>query len=292
MKTPGGSMTKAELVEEVSRVSDLTKKHSEVIVDTVFKSIIDALHRGEKIELRGFGSFRLRKREPRKGRNPKTGDKVDVPPKKVPYFKPGKELKDLINREEENAEISCRGGPTAAIRPFRPEPSRDPGPGSDAHISPGLDADLIPNPDPCMDRLWTPWRLDYVKANRSELECVFCLTAEVSAATGQAVDAHVVDPLVVHLGRTAYVILNRYPYNNGHLMVVPRRHVATLTGLTHRGAARDRRAHAAIGDRACARRTSPAASTSDSISASRQAAASSIICTCTSFRAGSATPTS
>src|SRR5207249_4389914 len=97
--TTGGSMTKAELVEEVSRVSDLTKKHSEVIVDTVFKSIIDALHRGEKIELRGFGSFRLRKREPRKGRNPKTGDKVDVPPKKVPYFKPGKELKELINRD-------------------------------------------------------------------------------------------------------------------------------------------------------------------------------------------------
>ena len=79
-----GSMTKAELVEEVSRVSDLTKKHSEVIVDTVFRSIIEALHRGEKIQLRGFGSFRLRKREPRKGRNPKTGDKVDVPPKKVP----------------------------------------------------------------------------------------------------------------------------------------------------------------------------------------------------------------
>ena len=99
-----GSMTKAELVEEVSRVSDLTKKHSEVIVDTVFRSIIEALHRGEKIELRGFGSFRLRKREPRKGRNPKTGDKVDVPPKKVPYFKPGKELKELINREAEAAE--------------------------------------------------------------------------------------------------------------------------------------------------------------------------------------------
>ena len=94
-------MTKAELVEEVSRVSDLTKKHSEVIVDTVFQSIIDALHRGEKIELRGFGSFRLRKREPRKGRNPKTGDKVDVPPKRVPYFKPGKELKDLINKDDE-----------------------------------------------------------------------------------------------------------------------------------------------------------------------------------------------
>ena len=95
----GGSMTKAALVEEVARVADLTKKHSEVIVETVFRSIIDALHRGEKIELRGFGSFRLRRREPRKGRNPKTGDRVEVPSKRVPYFKPGKELKELINRD-------------------------------------------------------------------------------------------------------------------------------------------------------------------------------------------------
>jgi integration host factor subunit beta len=94
-------MTKAELIEEVSRVSNLTKKHSEIIVDTVFKSVINALHRGEKIELRGFGSFRIRQRESRKGRNPKTGEKVDVPAKKVPYFKPGKELKELINREEQ-----------------------------------------------------------------------------------------------------------------------------------------------------------------------------------------------
>src|SRR5205085_1768179 len=107
----------AELVEEVSRVSDLTKKHSEVIVDTVFRSIIEALHRGEKIELRGFGSFRLRKREPRKGRNPKTGDKVDVPPKKVPYFKPGKELKDLINREAELAEAAATAPAAASASP-------------------------------------------------------------------------------------------------------------------------------------------------------------------------------
>ena len=92
-------MTKAALVEEVARVADLTKKHAEVIVETVFRSITDALRRGEKIELRGFGSFRLRRREPRKGRNPKTGDRVDVPSKRVPYFKPGKELKDLINRD-------------------------------------------------------------------------------------------------------------------------------------------------------------------------------------------------
>ncbi len=121
-------MTKAELVEEVSRVSDLTKKHSEVIVDTVFQSIIDALHRGEKIELRGFGSFRLRQRESRKGRNPKTGDKVDVPPKRVPYFKPGKELKDLINRESEDevlATSSASAGAELLSRPTEVVPAGD-----------------------------------------------------------------------------------------------------------------------------------------------------------------------
>jgi integration host factor subunit beta len=111
-------MTKAELVEEVSKVSDLTKKHSEVIVETVFQSIIDALQRGEKIELRGFGSFRLRQRESRKGRNPKTGARVDVPPKRVPYFKPGKELKDLINHD---AETPAAAAPEAAAVPG-PEP--------------------------------------------------------------------------------------------------------------------------------------------------------------------------
>jgi len=92
-------MTKAELVEEVSWIADLSRKEAEVVVDTVFQSVIDALHRGEKVELRGFGSFRLRQRDSRRGRNPKTGDTVDVPPKSVPYFKPGKELRDLINRD-------------------------------------------------------------------------------------------------------------------------------------------------------------------------------------------------
>jgi integration host factor subunit beta len=116
MSINGGSMTKAELVEEVSRVSDLTKKHSELIVETVFRSIIEALQRGEKIELRGFGSFRLRQREPRTGRNPKTGDKVDVPPKKVPYFKPGKELKELINLEAPGT-VAVAPTPTAAVAP-------------------------------------------------------------------------------------------------------------------------------------------------------------------------------
>jgi len=92
-------MTKADLVNDVANAAELTKKDAERLVEIVFESIIESLNQGEKIELRGFGSFRLRKREPRKGRNPKTGDKVDVPPKKVPYFKPGKELKELINKE-------------------------------------------------------------------------------------------------------------------------------------------------------------------------------------------------
>lgn len=90
-------MTKAELVDEVARNSDLSKKDAEVIVQTVLDSIVDSLKGGEKVELRGFGSFRLRDRAPRQGRNPKTGETVFVPAKKVPYFKPGKELKELIN---------------------------------------------------------------------------------------------------------------------------------------------------------------------------------------------------
>ena len=91
-------MTKAELVDEIAEKADLTRKHSEVIVDAVFSSIIEALQEGDKIELRGFGSFRVRHRASRTGRNPKTGEGVQVPAKKVPYFKPGKELRELINR--------------------------------------------------------------------------------------------------------------------------------------------------------------------------------------------------
>ncbi len=119
-------MTKAELVEEVARAAELTKKDSEVVVDEVFKNIIQALNRGEKIELRGFGSFRVRQRDARRGRNPKTGEPVDIPAKRVPYFKPGKELKELINDgapdtdgdgdlNELAGEAAELGEPTAAV---------------------------------------------------------------------------------------------------------------------------------------------------------------------------------
>ena len=94
-----GRLTKAALVEQVAHVAGLTKKRAEIIVHTVFGNMAEGLQQGEKVELRGFGSFRLRRREPRRARNPRTGDRVDVPPRRVAYFKPGKELKELINRD-------------------------------------------------------------------------------------------------------------------------------------------------------------------------------------------------
>ena len=90
-------MTKADLIDEVSRLAELTRKDSEIIVETIFDSIVRSLRTGDKIEIRGFGSFRTRQRKPRVGRNPKTGDRVEVPAKKIPFFKPSKELKDIIN---------------------------------------------------------------------------------------------------------------------------------------------------------------------------------------------------
>jgi integration host factor subunit beta len=87
------------LVEKVADEAEMTKKDAEQLVEIIFDSIIDTLNKGEKIELRGFGSFRVRERNSRKGRNPKTGDAVDIPAKRVAYFKPGKELKELINKD-------------------------------------------------------------------------------------------------------------------------------------------------------------------------------------------------
>ena len=90
-------MTKADLIEEVSKVVEMTRKDSEVIVESIFDAIVKSLRTGDKIEIRGFGSFRTRQRNARIGRNPKTGTRVEVPPKRIPFFKPSKELKDLVN---------------------------------------------------------------------------------------------------------------------------------------------------------------------------------------------------
>jgi integration host factor subunit beta len=91
-------VTRSELIEKVAEKLDgYTLKQTEIIVETFFESIKDALSRGEKVELRGFGNFRLKKRKARKARNPKTGESVDVPEKRVVYFKAGKELRELLN---------------------------------------------------------------------------------------------------------------------------------------------------------------------------------------------------
>lgn len=90
-------MTKADLVEEVAAVTNLSRRSSEQVVAVFFDSIVESLCRGDKVELRGFGSFRLRHRSARIGRNPKTGESVEVPAKAVPFFKPGKELRRLVN---------------------------------------------------------------------------------------------------------------------------------------------------------------------------------------------------
>ncbi|MBI5181772.1 MAG: integration host factor subunit beta [Nitrospirae bacterium] len=93
-------MTKAELIEKVSeKIQGLTKRQTEVIVNSIFNSIKEALSKGNKIEIRGFGSFRIRQRRQRDGRNPKTGVSVSVPAKRVPFFKAGKELKELVDKK-------------------------------------------------------------------------------------------------------------------------------------------------------------------------------------------------
>ena len=90
-------MTKAELVEKVAEKIQLTKKQTEAIVNTLLSCITEALSEGDKVELRGFGSFRIRNRNPRKGHNPKADDMTQIPAKRVPFFKAGKELREMVD---------------------------------------------------------------------------------------------------------------------------------------------------------------------------------------------------
>ncbi len=89
-------MTKAELVVRVAAQLQLPQKQTDVLLAVCLTSIIEALRRGEQVELRGFGSFRLRDCLPRAGRNPKTGESVSIPAKRVPFFKVGKELRERV----------------------------------------------------------------------------------------------------------------------------------------------------------------------------------------------------
>ena len=97
-------MNKAELIEKVSERVKIPSNAAKVVVNTIFDSMRESLEKGEGIEIRGFGSFVVRKYAAYKGRNPKTGEIVNVAPKKLPYFKVGKEMKGLVNRIKEEAE--------------------------------------------------------------------------------------------------------------------------------------------------------------------------------------------
>ena len=91
-------MTKSQLIERIaSRASRVPRREVEAIVNTVFDTMVDALKNERRIEIRGFGSFAVKVREPREGRNPKTGQKVEVPRRRAPYFTVGKELRDRLN---------------------------------------------------------------------------------------------------------------------------------------------------------------------------------------------------
>ncbi|MGI9108234.1 MAG: HU family DNA-binding protein [Pyrinomonadaceae bacterium] len=130
----GKCMTKAELVEDVAQAADLTKKDAERLVEIVFESIIETLNQGEKIELRGFGSFRVRERGARRGRNPKTGDPVDIPAKRVPYFKPGKEMKELINEEPADDSVATVSSTPTEVSGMTANPAPE-GDGSSSTIT-------------------------------------------------------------------------------------------------------------------------------------------------------------
>jgi len=114
------AMTKADLISVVAKRLDITQVQAGIIVEAALRSIVSALQGGQEVEIRGFGSFRFRNRAPRKGRNPKTGERVDVPPKKIPYFKMGKELKDLLNTPRPT-EDAATPAPAETAGPTTPE---------------------------------------------------------------------------------------------------------------------------------------------------------------------------
>jgi len=91
------SVTKSELIDALAERGNLTKARAELVVNCVFDAMTEALERGEGIEIRGFGSFTVRPYKPYSGRNPRTGEPVPVPAKRLPFFKVGKELKELVN---------------------------------------------------------------------------------------------------------------------------------------------------------------------------------------------------
>jgi integration host factor subunit beta len=101
-----GAMTKSDLIEKLAERLKLPKGKAETIVNTIFESMESALARGERIEIRGLGSFEVRSYKAYEGRNPRTGEPVGVQPKRLPFFKVGKELKELVNNSRLTNQIT------------------------------------------------------------------------------------------------------------------------------------------------------------------------------------------
>ena len=109
-------MTKSDLIEHVAELNKVSKGRAEVLVNSIFECLEEALRRDERVEVRGLGSFETRRYGSYKGRNPRTGDSVAVKPKRLPFFKAGKELKDLINsklRRTQEMPAIAEASPTA-----------------------------------------------------------------------------------------------------------------------------------------------------------------------------------
>ena len=117
-------MTKSELIEVVAQEANLTKGRAELVVNTIFDAMVEALRRDEGIEIRGFGSFTVRQYKAYEGRNPRTGDQVHVPPKRLPFFKVGKELRERVNGRRGEAAIRRPVASTTPAAARAPAPSR------------------------------------------------------------------------------------------------------------------------------------------------------------------------
>jgi len=105
------NMTKSELIDAVATRTNVTKSRAEMVVNCVFDAMSEALKNGEGIEIRGFGSFTVRQYKPYNGRNPRTGDPVHVASKRLPFFKVGKELKEMVNAALEAAAAAASNKP-------------------------------------------------------------------------------------------------------------------------------------------------------------------------------------
>jgi len=108
-------MTKSGLIQDVAqRTPHISKRDTEVVVNTIFDAMVDALKRGDRIEIRGFGSFQVKLRDARDGRNPKTGEPVHIGSKRTPFFKVGKELKQMVDSRSKASPASERADRTPA----------------------------------------------------------------------------------------------------------------------------------------------------------------------------------